>query len=211
MDEPTRNHKALHNIIIGLLALVLVAGGASSYYTFVYSKMTTSISHVRVVTYHDLASLEEAADLVLIGSPTDAFEDRDHRVTYFEGEKAQTIQDYYTLTKFEVHRVIQSNDPDVQQDKSIEVIEPIGLVQEFTGRVKLKYEDYSEMEKGKTYVIFLKKMASGHYSIMSLAYGKYSIGNHDGKNSTYNENRERIKMEIKEKYNIGVISKLNLQ
>jgi|GEM_PF-569573 len=210
MDEPTRNHKALYNIIIGLLALVLVAGGASSYYTFVYNKMTTSISHARVVPYNDLASLEEAADLVLIGSPTDAFEDRDHRVTYFEGGKAQTIQDYYTLTKFEVHRVIQSNDPDVQQDKSIEVIEPVGLVQEFTGRVKLKFEDYSEMEKGKTYVIFLKKMDSGHYSIMSLAYGKYSVGNHDGKNFTYTdtndlteiENREKIKMEIKEKYNI---------
>ncbi|MFD0698544.1 hypothetical protein ACFQZT_31200 [Paenibacillus sp. GCM10027628] len=186
-------------VSIGLLTLALLAGG-TSYYSLVYNKVTTIVGYERVVPYNDLQSLEKNAEIILIATPTNDFEGRDHKATYFPGGKSSnTIQDAYTLTNIKVQKVIKSNG-EVSEDKTIKVIEPVGLIQEITGKKKLTVDDYSEMEKGKKYVVFLKKNTQGQYSIMSSAYGKYNLDNADTKDTTDIQNRENIKKEIKSKY-----------
>ena len=188
-------------VSIGLLALVLLAGG-TTYYSLVYNKVTTSTAAARVVPYNDLQSLEREADLVLIGTPAEDFVNREHKTIYYSGGKAgKTIQDVYTLTNFKVQKVIKSNGENFAfEDKTIQVVEPVGLVQELTGKKKFQFEDYSEMEKGKKYVVFLKKNTEGQYSVMSLAFGKYSLDTSDAQDITDIEKRETIKKELKNKY-----------
>jgi hypothetical protein len=187
---------------IGVLISVIILLFGGYYYFFIYNKVSTVTSYPKVVGYDNLESLESDAEIILIGTPTDKFEDRDHKATYYPNGKAtSTIQDFYTLTSIKVQKVIKSNaEVSIVDNGDLKVIEPVGLVQQFDGLKKLEYEGYTEMEKGKKYLLFLKKNTEGQYSIMSLFYGKYNLDDSDMKDLTDIPNREKIKDEAKIKY-----------
>lgn len=70
--------------------------------------------------------LDAVADLIIIASPSKAFMDREHKVTFFDDG---TIQDYYTLTEVQVEKVIKApNDFYLSKNTTIKIIEPVRIV-----------------------------------------------------------------------------------
>jgi len=144
-----------------------------TYYTTVYMSVSNVNVQGNYMTYRTIDELDKAADLIIIGSPTVDFEDRIHEVKYFPDG---VIQDYYTLTDITIEKIIKEpNDSSIKQGNTIQIVEPIGLVQSIIGKQKMKIEGYDEMLKDNRYIIFLKKNSNGVYSIINMNSGKFNM------------------------------------
>lgn len=90
-------------------------------------------------------------ELIIIGTPTKSFIDRDHKITYYEDGE---VQDFYTFP---------------QDQKTISIIELVGW------RNQINRWRLCELQKGDQSVIFLGKNTFGDYGIMNRSLGKYSL------------------------------------
>ncbi|WDH99734.1 hypothetical protein PUW24_13040 [Paenibacillus urinalis] len=112
--------------------------------------------------------MDQLAELIIIGTPTKSFIDREHKITHYgDGE----VQDFYTLTEIQIDKILKKPDDLPQDQKTTSIIEPIGL----DGETKLIVDDYVELQKGDQSVIFLVKNTFGDYGIMNENLGKYSL------------------------------------
>ncbi|WP_341279939.1 hypothetical protein [Paenibacillus sp. FSL H8-0537] len=136
------------------------------------SKMRDIEMSVRYMVYDSLKDLEQAADLIIIGAPVQSFEERDQNSTYY---RDGTVQDFYSLTKVELFKIIKQP-VDWVVTKQLEVVEPVGIITEADGmKTKIKAAGYNEMVPHTKYIIFLKKNSMGKYSIINMDNGKFEV------------------------------------
>lgn len=128
--------------------------------------------------YRSLNEIEAQSVLAVVAVPLEDFLDRQHVATYLpDGEIAQTG----TLGRYQVLRVL-STSPDLKGSvpEVLRVLEPVGLIdQPVVGLTKVTPEDYSEMRKGSTYILFLLRNKVGSYSLVGQTDGKYNVDGTD--------------------------------
>lgn len=159
--------------------------------------------------YAKESSLFEDAELVVIAKADKDFNEREHFVTYIpssspEGQKQ--LEDYYTKTPITIKKVIKKSEgSDLDKNSKLTIIEPVSLIDDGNGKRKITTEHYKEMEKGKKYIIYLKKNTYGEYSVINMNNGRFNLdveeelkGNEE--NSDEIEKHNNMKKEIIQKY-----------
>ncbi|WP_051507229.1 hypothetical protein [Saccharibacillus sacchari] len=156
------------------------------------------------VGYANVDELDEASDLILIGTPTRDFIERASNNTYYSDGH---IQDISTLTDFKIEHVIK-NEEDVELEDVIAIIEPISIIEQNGVKTVLTVEDYVELQKGKTYIIFLGKNTYGRYSVINMNNGRFAI-EEDGNlelavmADSVQEKHSEFQKEVLEKYGLN--------
>ncbi|MFB7816697.1 hypothetical protein ACFC0X_21280 [Paenibacillus chitinolyticus] len=175
-------NKMVHKqtIILTLLAGLLLI--SSLYYLFIYNSVKDTIINTSGVyaSFESEDELFNSAELIVSGSTNQSFEERKKMITTFSVTNA--IQDFYTITDFQVEHVIKGN---LTPKTTIQVGEPISYFQGLTGKSKITREDYTELKKSSNYLLFLKKNSEGLYFIMNAEFGKYNTDHTDADDEKY--------------------------
>lgn len=156
------------------------------------------------VGYAHVDELDEASDLILIGTPTQEFVERASDNTYFSDG---SIQDISTLTDFQIKHVVK-NAENIELGEAIQIIEPISIIEQNGVTTVLTVEDYLELQKGKTYIIFLGKNTYGRYSVINMNNGRFAI-EEDGNlelavmADSVQEKHSKFQKEVLEKYGLN--------
>ncbi len=122
-------------------------------YLYLDNKVEVSNIHASVPVYEDVKSLEQDADLIVIGEATDK---KENWVKYLpDGE----IEDYSTKRSIKVKKVFSNKLPEkIEQGDEIEVWEPTVILEnEAIGKKQITIEGYRLMQDKKKYVLFLKR------------------------------------------------------
>lgn len=152
------------------------------------------------ITYNDVTNLEQAADLIIIGTPNEDFEEREHITTYF-GDGA--IQDFYTVTNIKVDKIIKGSEG-ITAGQTLNVLEPIGYAKPKEKERKITREEYFELIKDEQYLIYLIKNDQGQYFMLNINNGKFNIKKEEKlfDNEIVKEKHEKLKKEVFSKYKI---------
>ncbi|QDS36350.1 hypothetical protein [Brevibacillus brevis] len=186
-------------IAIGIMltAIVFVCAAFSTF-SQKNEPMETISLEALYITYESAEELDEA-DLILIGTPTSDFSDREHKTSYYADG---SLQDFYTLTEIEVDKIIKSpNDFDLKESETLSIIEPVGMI-ELDGTKKITIDEYKEMEKGEKYIIFLNDNGYGQYSVINNDLGKFNLDSKSAKSekSLSKNSAITLKEDVLEKY-----------
>lgn len=209
-------YKKLVKLVLSALMIVLIGGVIFKYSYTNSTEMQVQglnkdiVNEVDVygmhVGYLTLDDLDKSAELIVLASPVADFKDRNHVVKYTNNKKV--IGDFYTITDLKITKVIKSPDDfSLNKAKTIQIIEPIGMIETSKGLSKYLINGYREMKKNSKYIVFLKKNTQGtYYGVINADKGKYNIDNTDtednGKAVTGNESKEyleSIQQKIKDK------------
>lgn len=104
----------------------------------------------------------------------------------------------YTATPIKINKVLKGNDK-ISADAEIKIREPYYTVDNglSPGKTVISYEDYTGMENGLRYILFLSYNESSQlYGVSSLHEGKYNLDNNDNKellSIKRNTNYEKLK------------------
>ncbi|WP_226000972.1 hypothetical protein [Paenibacillus sp. BJ-4] len=125
------------------------------------------------IDYKTVSELDSNAELIVIGTPLQGFDDRQHIVTSFDDG---TLQDFYTLTNIKIDKVIKSPEgSSLNLDEPLSIVEPISYIDDAGGKKKIAFEDYTELKQNEKSIIFLKKNTQGQYSVINMDLGKFAI------------------------------------
>ncbi|MFC9542487.1 hypothetical protein ACFTQ7_21835 [Lysinibacillus sp. NPDC056959] len=155
------------------------------------------------IGYETADELSQGADIILVASPIDDFTNREHRSTKFEDG---TLQDFYTLTKLNIERIIKQPEG-INIGSQMEVIEPVGIITEADKQqTKVTTDGYREMKQGRRYIMFLANNGMGGYSIINMNNGKFNLDGGDAQDIPTNKDekvfKERLKKDILLKFNV---------
>ncbi|MGG4440710.1 hypothetical protein [Brevibacillus fortis] len=186
-------------IAIGIMltAIVFVCAAFSTF-SQKNEPMETISLEALYMTYESAEELDKA-DLILIGTPTSDFSDREHKTSYYEDG---SLQDFYTLTEIEIDKIIKSpNDFDIEESETLSIIEPVGMI-ELDGTKKITIDEYKEMEQGEKYIIFLNENGHGQYSVINNDSGKFNLDSKSAKSekSLSKNSAITLKEDVLEKY-----------
>lgn len=123
--------------------------------------------------YTNANELEKDADLIVIGHTQKDFKEFPATINYNENGR---YSDYYTVTDVKITKVIKG-----QYSKDTILVTQRAALDK-NKNILIINEDCSIMEKGKPYLLFLKKIdLKDTYGIMSINQGKFNIDNTDTK------------------------------
>lgn len=182
-------------ILSSCLLMLAIVGGI--YYFNIYNSVTEISVHASYVTYDSEKELSDAADIILYGYPIDKFEERKHVNKYMSDG---SLYDFYTLTKFEVKKVIKnSTELTINKKDLFDVIEPVGFIQEADGKKIFEIDSYKAMKEKNNYLVFLKSNNKGGYGIINMSNGKFILD--DKNNMKENDDKNlKLKNEVIKKY-----------
>ena len=170
------------------------------------SSYRTVSQHAVIAGYPNVASMEENADIIIIGTPTKEFLDRESVTTQFpDGAN----QDFYSLTDLNIEKIIKNESTmDLLKDKTMQVVEPVAIIDNANGeKTKLTLDNYVEMQAGTSYLLFLRETLPGFYSIISLENGRFIMEEADinakGVSAYTSDFHEKLKNEAFEKYGLN--------
>lgn len=124
------------------------------------------------ILFDSIEEVEKYADLIVVGKTTkDLEEGRPVVVRFPHGG----IEDYYTLTPFEIKKVLKGS----TDSNEIQVIQGAVTMNEAGKQFILMNEDYSLLKRNSPYVLFLAKVDGVGYSPISLNQGKFSLDKTD--------------------------------
>ncbi|MGG1618981.1 hypothetical protein ACIFQM_21000 [Paenibacillus sp. NRS-1782] len=153
------------------------------------------------IDYKTVSELDSNAELIVIGSPLQEFDDRQHIVTSFDDG---TIQDLYTLTNIKIEKVIKSPEgAALNVEEPLSIVEPISYIDDAEGKKKIAYEDYTELKQNEKSIIFLKKNTQGQYSVINMDLGKFTIEPSSQSPSSSvdkQDSKEQFRKSVLEKY-----------
>ena len=163
--------KKLFYFISTCLLTLIISGGI--YYYNVYNSIKVIDIHANYVTYDTEEALNNNADIILYGSPVNKFEDREH---VNRENKDGYIEDFYTITEFNVEKVLKNSTTlQINEKDLFNIIEPIGLVQQIGGKKVLQMNSYESMEENTKYIVYLKSNKNGGYSVINMANGRFNM------------------------------------
>ncbi|WP_019419864.1 hypothetical protein [Paenibacillus sp. OSY-SE] len=128
--------------------------------------------HANFVNFENADQLDSFADLIVIGTAVQRFEERNPVSTHFDDG---TLQDFYTLTDISIDKVLKGPEQILQEDAPLTIIEPLAYLDIENEKTKLTRENYIELYEGDKSVIFLKKNTFGQYAIINQNLGKFSL------------------------------------
>lgn len=167
---------------------------------------TVSIS-TNSIRFNTVDNLDQVAELIIVGTPTETFENRKHVITNYDDG---AIQDFYTLTEIKIDKILKKPEEFSEEQETISIIEPVSL----DGDTKLTSDGYVELQKGDQSIIFLMKNTFGDYSIINDNLGKFSLNHKENSVSRIQSESERQSIgdqsqqyeefysQIMEKYNL---------
>ncbi|MEC0180655.1 hypothetical protein P4H61_03980 [Paenibacillus peoriae] len=196
---------------ISVLAIGAFIASGSLFFTSTnaspnFSEMNTpKISlEASYIDYKTVSELDSNAELIVIGTPLQEFDDRQHIVTSFEDG---TIQDFYTLTNIKIDKVIKSPEGTaLNVEEPLSIVEPISYIDDAGGKKKIAYEDYTELKQNEKNIIFLKKNTQGQYSVINMDLGKFAI-----EPSSQSPSSSVDKQDSKEQFRESVLEKYGLK
>ncbi|MBN7774464.1 hypothetical protein [Clostridium aminobutyricum] len=179
--------------------IVFIVFGLFLCFSLYYFGVYNSISDVTIASsyksYDDISSLDKGAELIVIGSTAQDFEDREHKATFFDDG---TLEDFYSLTNIKVNKVLKGADG-IKNGDNLNIIEPASIIQTVEGKQRLLRDDYQPLEKNKNYILFLKKNDNGQYSIINMNLGKLDLADKDKKFKMKNKD-DKLMKDAFEKY-----------
>ncbi|MBN3526554.1 hypothetical protein [Paenibacillus apiarius] len=158
-------------LLVAAAALLLMTGWSDMSGSHSQPFKTISI-HANFVSFENADQLDSFADLIVIGTAVQRFEDRSPVSTHFDDG---TLQDFYTLTDISIDRVLKGPGQIMQEDAPLTIIEPLAYLDIENEKTKLTRENYIELHEGDRSVIFLKKNTFGQYAIINQNLGKFSL------------------------------------
>ncbi|OPY58029.1 MAG: hypothetical protein A4E55_01202 [Pelotomaculum sp. PtaU1.Bin035] len=169
--------------IIGLCLVMLIA--SCLYFFNNNNSINTVTIHGSHAYYSSAKDMETKADLIIVGTPTKAFNDCTPTITY---NNSGRYENFYTITDIRISKILKGEYKDdivpVAQNAAIDKREKIMLID----------DDYSPMEKDKKYLMFLKKnQSNGFYYILGVNQGKHNIDNFDNNEKELLENDTHYK------------------
>lgn len=190
------------SFVLGFFALAAIVTGSFVFSESVRPTASESLKkyevHSNYVEFNDVNSLEEFADLIIIGSPAKPFEEDNPVVTY---NKEGRYEDFYTISDVKVKKVLKGE----YSKDTVPVLQSAAITTSLSGKEKIFMisDDFSVMEKNKKYLLFLKKTDNNNYSIISVNQGKFNIDDQDKNEkelSSHNEQYGKLKKEVIEQY-----------
>ena len=171
MNSKINSLKYKKTIIVLFFSIVVLVCTAFSTLSQRNTSMETISLEAHYITYESAEELDKA-DLILIGTPIADFTEREHKTSYYSDG---SLEDFYTLTEVKINKIIKSpKDFDLDDSNNLAIIEPVGIV-EINGDKKITIDEYKEMEKGESYIIFLNKNVNGEYSVINNDFGKFRL------------------------------------
>ncbi|MFW5435783.1 hypothetical protein [Paenibacillus apiarius] len=158
-------------LLVAAAALLLMTGWSDISGSHSQTFKTISI-HANFVNFENADQLDSFADLIVIGTAVQRFEDRNPVSTHFDDG---TLQDFYTLTDISIDRVLKGPGQIMQEDAPLTIIEPLAYLDIENEKTKLTRENYIELHEGDRSVIFLKKNTFGQFAIINQNLGKFSL------------------------------------
>lgn len=143
---------------------------ATTFKNPVSSRIPIQRNSANHVLFDRVEELEKIADLIVVGKPAKNFiENQPVVVRDPEG----FISDYYTLTPIEIKKVLKGSNI----NKEITILEPAVIIEQPATRNKVIWmrDDYSLLQKNSQYLLFLKRVDAGSYSIISINQGKFNL------------------------------------
>lgn len=155
---------------------------------------------------NNLQELENESDLILIGIPVNMITDDKQEIKYM-ADKIHWA-DYFSMRKVKISKVLKGQ----YQESQIDVIEHAVTIDNPDGKGKqlITFEDNSIIQKGDKYILFLKKIEDGRYSMIAVQ-GKCNIDNKDQDEKDTSEKQPlfvNVKKEIQEKYKNDISNEL---
>ncbi len=160
-------------LICGCIVLALAAVAGVKYFGTPGGELKSVMVCMSGVDSVD--ELTSEAALIVIGSPEKDFPSCKPVITY----KGVGIFDiFYTLRNFKIERVLKGN----KELDSVEIAEPAALIR--ADLLKFQKDifalaDYTPMEKGMRYLLFLKEDSGWGYIIMGIHQGKFNLDGQD--------------------------------
>ncbi|MGG1443669.1 hypothetical protein ABE354_16790 [Brevibacillus laterosporus] len=171
----------------------LVAGGL---YFLTPSKIVSV--EAKVVGYKDAESLEKEAEYIVVGHIENDFSEYEPTFKY---TSVGRVGEFYTKTDVIIDKTLKGE----ADTKVIPVLQAAAYVESAT-----KYqadlatiEGFIPMEKGKEYLLFLKKAHDGqNYSLLGVYQGKFDIDKSDRAQGLASESShyQNLRDEVVEKY-----------
>lgn len=125
--------------------------------------------HANYEAFDTVPDADKNADLIVLASPKSSFDQRKHVVKNFADGK---IMDFYTKTPLKISKIIKpDNSLSIKTGQLLTVLEPASYIEEDGFNKLLTYENYEPMSEGLNYLVFLKRNASGEYSVMNMSLG----------------------------------------
>ena len=153
--------------VIGTIIASLTLVASIAYFSYPGKQINIQCNHV---LYNDANQLTDYADLIILGQTEKDFSEFSPTFIYTpEGR----YQDFYTVTDVKVVKTIKGD----YNNNYIPIIQGAALVNSPFKKQNdlLINEGYSVLEKGKPYLLFLKKTDDGNYSIVSVNQGKFNM------------------------------------
>ncbi|BCG57094.1 hypothetical protein [Paenibacillus sp. URB8-2] len=195
---------------LGLITIAVIIIASVSFFTLTYGSPKTSASIPKIsinasyVKFETVSELDSSAELIIVGTPTQDFDERKHVVTTFDDG---TLQDFYTITDVKVDQVIKApKDSSLANGDSLSIIEPISYIEDGAGKKKISFEDYTELKQSEKNIIFLKKNTQGQYSIINMDLGKFSLNSSAKSFSASSEEqivKDGFRKQVLEKYKVN--------
>lgn len=175
------------------LSVLFIIGG------IYYVKYYNSIKEIKVdgnyVKYDTEESLNDAADIILYGTPANKFEDRKH---VNKKNDDGVLKDFYTITEFKVKKVLKNSTTlQINKNDLFNIIEPTTLIQEIDGKKIIQINSYKAMEESNNYIVYLKSNDEGEYSVINMSNGKFNM---DKVEKTSNNEHNEIKNNVMKKH-----------
>lgn len=166
------------------------------------SETSSSISIQKIsgnhALYDSVENLENTADLIIVGKTPKDFEQNQPVIVK---DADGYIEDFYTPTPFEVRKVLKG----VNVYNQIVVIQPAVIVEQPGKQEKTMWlqEDYSLLKKSSSYLLFLKQINEGSYSIIAVNQGKFNLDKMDQEEQKVEKQSlqySNLKAKVLEKY-----------
>jgi hypothetical protein len=170
-DEVTSFFNKKKAVLVSLFVLAISAVAIA--YASGQSKPDVPIHKVvnlsaNSLIFHEIDKLDAFAELIVIGYATEDFRDREHVITAFEDG---AMQSFHTNTNIKIEKILKKPEDFPADQNELTIIEPVSL----EGDVKYTVDDYVELQKGDTSVLFLMKNSFGDYGLINDNLGKFSL------------------------------------
>ena len=161
--------------------------------------------------FDSVEELETISDLIIVGkATTDLGQDKSVVVRNSNGE----IENFYTLTPFQVNKVLKGS----TTDKEVKVLQAVAITEQSEQQPKtmLIKDDYSTLKKNSFYLLFLKQVdavefpsLAGTYSIVAINQGKFNLDKSD-KEEEANEQKDdqykNLKAKVLDKHKALIVN-----
>ncbi|RCX13858.1 hypothetical protein DFR58_11694 [Anaerobacterium chartisolvens] len=161
-------------LICGCIILTVAAVAAGvKYFGTPGGKVISIMGSIK--GFDSIEEMESQSSLIIIGSPEKDFLSCTPTIKYDDNGR---YEDFFTLRKIKIDKVLKGD----KDFETIDVVEAAAAINNDPFKYQkdiLTDEGYTPMEKGKKYLLFLKKNRNERNIIMGVYHGKFNLDGQD--------------------------------